>query len=109
MSRVSVRSSCVVVTVGVRQVPQVAEARKLVLYFGKQPIMGIFIHRDRRRRHRHPPMRPSHEFNELYQLLLMRFTWADNDFDGKIRLRDFDAMVELAANLPSRFGFAPTG
>merc|ERR550532_2777175 len=52
--------------------------------------------------------RSSHEYNELYRFLLKCFTTADSDFDGKIGLGEFDAMVEAAANLPRRFGFAPT-
>ena len=35
--------------------------------------------------------------------MLKCFTAADSDFDGKVRLEDFDDMVEVAANLPRRF------
>ena len=45
----------------------------------------------------------SSEYRELYQFLLKCFTAADSDFDGKVRLEDFDDMVEVAANLPRRF------
>merc|ERR1719436_1421727 len=50
----------------------------------------------------------SQEYQELYQFLLKCFTAADSDFDGKVGLADFDAMVEVAAALPRRFGFAPS-
>lgn len=52
--------------------------------------------------------RASHEYTELYHFLLKCFNVADKDFDGRVRRGEFDAMVELAANLPRRFGFAPT-
>jgi len=48
------------------------------------------------------------EFHELYQFLLKCFTDADANFDGKVTAADFDNMVEVAANMPRRFGFAPT-
>jgi len=46
------------------------------------------------------------EYHEICQFLLKCFTAADNDFDGKVGLEDFDAMVEVAASMRRRFGFA---
>jgi len=48
------------------------------------------------------------EYHELYQFLLKCFTDADVNFDGKVTQVDFDNMIEVAANMPRRFGFAPT-
>ena len=44
--------------------------------------------------------RDSLEFRELYTFLLDCFVQADQDCDGKVSLHEFDAMVEVAAELP---------
>lgn len=48
------------------------------------------------------------EYRELYHFLLQTFTEADSDFDGLVGPDRFDFMIERAASLPRRFGFAPT-
>merc|ERR1719410_2971789 len=50
----------------------------------------------------------SPEFEKLYQFLLECFTSADNDYDGKVDVEEFDTMVELAARDVRRLGLAPT-
>jgi len=50
----------------------------------------------------------SSEAEKLYQFLLKCFSMADNDFDGKVDLEEFDMMVELAAKDVRRLGLAPT-
>merc|ERR1719194_331629 len=50
----------------------------------------------------------SSEAENLYQFLLNCFSMADNDFDGKVDLEEFDMMVELAAKDVRRLGLAPT-
>jgi len=50
----------------------------------------------------------SREYRELYHHLLDCFTQADTDFDGRIGPDDFDLLVEQAAVLPRKWGFAPT-
>merc|ERR1719343_499665 len=53
--------------------------------------------------------RESPEFKELYHFLYNCFMKADADgaCSGLIDARQFDQMVELAAQAPRRFGFAP--
>merc|ERR1719440_1008457 len=50
----------------------------------------------------------SNEYEALYQFLLKCFVTADNDYDGKVDLEEFDMMVELAAKDVRRLGLAPT-
>lgn len=50
----------------------------------------------------------SQEYEALYQFLLQCFTVADNDYDGKVDVEEFDMMVELAAKDVRRLGLAPT-
>ena len=45
---------------------------------------------------------------ELYRYLVFCFARADKTKDGKVDLDGFDTMVELAAVLPRKYGFAPT-
>jgi len=52
--------------------------------------------------------RHSHEYKEFYHFLHDCFTKADADRDGKVGPKEFDAMIEVAAAAPRRFGFAPT-
>merc|ERR1719410_2289723 len=52
--------------------------------------------------------RSSPEFKQLYQFLLHCFQIADNDYDGKVDVEEFDAMVETAAKDVRRLGLAPT-
>ena len=48
------------------------------------------------------------EYKELYMFLLKCFTEADNEGTGKIGPDKFDALVDIAAVAPRRFGFAPS-
>merc|ERR1719336_820328 len=50
----------------------------------------------------------SPEYQELHYYLLGCFVECDQDFDGLIREEDFDNVVERAAALPRKWGFAPT-
>merc|ERR1719382_873786 len=50
----------------------------------------------------------SQEHEALYQFLLQCFAAADNDYDGKVDIEEFDMMVELAAMDVRRLGLAPT-
>mmetsp|Transcript_68410 Transcript_68410/g.154943 ORF Transcript_68410/g.154943 Transcript_68410/m.154943 type:complete len:329 (+) Transcript_68410:60-1046(+) len=50
----------------------------------------------------------SPEYAELYTFLLDCFVQTDLDFDGRIGPDEFDMLVERAASLPRRWGFAPT-
>merc|ERR1711953_777518 len=50
----------------------------------------------------------SPEYAKLYQFLLDCFRSADNDYDGKVDVEEFDMMVELAAKDVRRLGLAPT-
>ena len=45
---------------------------------------------------------------ELYRYLVFCFTKADVTKDGKVDLDGFDKLVEMAAFLPRKYGFAPT-
>ena len=49
----------------------------------------------------------SDSFAELYNFLLGCFVRADTDFDGKVFIDHFDSLVEEAATLPRKYGFAP--
>merc|ERR1711862_293928 len=50
----------------------------------------------------------SPEYKELYRFLLNCFTEADSDNDGRVGPKEFDAMIEIAAAAPRKFGFAPS-
>lgn len=50
----------------------------------------------------------SKEYKELYHFLQECFTAADSDLDGKVNHAEFDTMIEVAAEAPRRFGFAPS-
>jgi len=49
----------------------------------------------------------SDAYVELYQFLLGCFVRADKSYTGKVSLENFDALIEEAAALPRRYGFAP--
>ena len=49
----------------------------------------------------------SDAFIELYSFLLGCFVRADTDMDGKVTMGDFDSLIEEAAALPRRYGYAP--
>jgi Ca2+-binding EF-hand superfamily protein len=49
----------------------------------------------------------SKAYGELYQFLSVCFQEADTDLDGLIGAEEFDYIVERAAALPRKFGFAP--
>merc|ERR1712003_99286 len=51
--------------------------------------------------------RSSMEYKELYSFLLQCFTEADTDCDGRIGAEAFDALIDVAAKAPRKFGFAP--
>lgn len=48
------------------------------------------------------------EYEELHHFLLQCFQECDLDFDGVIKLEEFDNLVERAGSLPRKWGFAPT-
>ena len=48
------------------------------------------------------------EYRELYYFLLKCFVDADQDRDGAVKPEEFDAMIEIAADAPRRFGLAPS-
>mmetsp|Transcript_26835 Transcript_26835/g.73795 ORF Transcript_26835/g.73795 Transcript_26835/m.73795 type:complete len:612 (-) Transcript_26835:174-2009(-) len=50
----------------------------------------------------------SPEYKELHHYLLQCFVECDLDFDGLIKVEDFDGLVERAGALPRKWGFAPT-
>eukprot|EP00928_Gymnodinium_smaydae_P059349 TRINITY_DN4264_c0_g2_i1.p1 TRINITY_DN4264_c0_g2~~TRINITY_DN4264_c0_g2_i1.p1 ORF type:complete len:420 (-),score=70.95 TRINITY_DN4264_c0_g2_i1:87-1346(-) len=52
--------------------------------------------------------RDSQEFHELYTFLLKCFTDADTNFDGRIGMKEFEHLIESAACLPRKFGYAPS-
>merc|ERR1719329_1170101 len=52
--------------------------------------------------------RRSLEYKELYHFLQDCFTTADRGKTGKIGPAEFDEMIEVAADAPRRFGFAPS-
>ena len=49
----------------------------------------------------------SDSFAELYNFLLACFIRADSNFCGKVSIVEFDTMIEEAAALPRKYGFAP--
>jgi len=51
--------------------------------------------------------RRSDDYVILYHHLLKAFCHADGDHDGKITVNEFDKMIEDAAVLPRKHGFAP--
>ena len=44
---------------------------------------------------------------ELYQFLTSCFLRADANLDGRVEIDEFDQLIEEAAALPRRYGFAP--
>lgn len=48
------------------------------------------------------------EYKQLYHFLLKCFTDADNNFDGRVGFKEFEMLIESAAFLPRRFGYAPS-
>ena len=50
----------------------------------------------------------SFESLALYRHLVRCFCDADADRDGKINVDEFNGLVEIAAQLPRKFGWAPT-
>ena len=51
--------------------------------------------------------RKSGAFEELYQFLLNCFTRADPSCTGRVYTDRFDSLIEEAAALPRRYGYAP--
>jgi len=51
--------------------------------------------------------RRSAEYKELYDVLLNVFVQADKDMDGRVNPAEFDQMIEIAADIPRKFGYAP--
>ena len=51
--------------------------------------------------------RKSGAYNELYQFLTACFVRADSNMDGRVELSEFDSLIEEAAELPRRYGYAP--
>lgn len=47
-------------------------------------------------------------YAQLYHFLLKCFTDADNNFDGRVGFKEFEMLIESAAFLPRRFGYAPS-
>ena len=52
--------------------------------------------------------RNSGAYEELYQFLVQCFVRADVDGRGKVDLNKFDSLIEEAAELPRRYGYAPS-
>lgn len=50
----------------------------------------------------------SPEYQRMYHFLLKCFTEADNNFDGRVGFQEFETLIEIAAFLPRRYGFAPS-
>merc|ERR1712183_279943 len=50
----------------------------------------------------------SKEYKELFHFLQECFTAADQDLDGKVNHAEFDTMIDVAAEAPRCFGFAPS-
>mmetsp|Transcript_68132 Transcript_68132/g.154181 ORF Transcript_68132/g.154181 Transcript_68132/m.154181 type:complete len:387 (-) Transcript_68132:205-1365(-) len=50
----------------------------------------------------------SKEYKHLYHFLLKCFTDADNNFDGRLGYLEFETLIDAAAFLPRRFGYAPS-
>lgn len=51
--------------------------------------------------------RRSPQYKQLYDLLIDVFVEADTTKTGKVNAEQFDKMIELAADWPRKFGFAP--
>ena len=51
--------------------------------------------------------RNSNEFIEFYQFLINCFVRADSNMDGQVSIAEFDQLIEEAAYLPRKHGFAP--
>jgi len=51
--------------------------------------------------------RESGAYEELYQFLTSCFVRADTDKDGKVTNAHFDNLIEEAAELPRKYGYAP--
>lgn len=49
----------------------------------------------------------SNAFEELYQFLVACFVRADVNLDGQVNASEFDRLIEEAAELPRRYGYAP--
>jgi len=49
----------------------------------------------------------SPEFHKMYYHLLRCFSDADASMNGRIKKEDFDALIDVAAAAPRKFGFAP--
>ncbi|KAK2164169.1 hypothetical protein LSH36_68g15004 [Paralvinella palmiformis] len=45
---------------------------------------------------------------QLYQFLLGCFVRADEDLEGRVKLANFDSLIAEAAELPRKYGYAPT-
>ena len=57
---------------------------------------------------RHAMMdKSSNEFIEFYQFLINCFVRADSNMDGQVSIDEFDQLIEEAAYLPRKHGFAP--
>ena len=52
--------------------------------------------------------RTSGAYEELYQFLVSCFARADSDLNGKVPISEFDSLIEEAAALPRKYGYAPT-
>lgn len=50
----------------------------------------------------------SKEYKQMYHFLLKCFTDADNNFDGRVGYLEFETLIDAAAFLPRRFGYAPS-
>ncbi len=51
--------------------------------------------------------RSSIAYQEVYSFLVSCFVRADKDKNGKVTAAHFDTLVEEAASLPRKYGFAP--
>ena len=70
---------------------------------GQDVTKGEFIDFIKKAVHKTTP-----EYRSLYFFLLKCFTDADRDRDGAVNSKEFDAMIEIAADVPRRFGLAPS-
>jgi Ca2+-binding EF-hand superfamily protein len=52
--------------------------------------------------------RSSPEYKELYKFLLDCFTQANHALNGRVGPQEFDQMIDIAAEAPRVFGFAPS-
>lgn len=52
--------------------------------------------------------REGREYKQMYHFLLKCFTDADNNFDGRVGYLEFETLIDAAAFLPRRFGYAPS-